>query len=283
MVNRDQLIAYLLHQIPEHEREAFSERWFTDAELCEELRMAEADLLDTYARGKASGEQRALIERWLLGSSTQEQKLDFARALAAALPQGSSKGADARREALEGTRSIIGRHAPPRDRFARLLTNRRRFPLATLGAAAAALALLVSVPLLIVRNRHLETELARVESQAQSQRQAQSLPGAAYAVFLPADTLRSAAGNWLRIPKSAAVLHLELGLDPGQERELDSAVLSISGRDIWRQQPVRAEGATSAMRASLWIPAGLFRPGNYTLKLESHGAPVAYYSFAVLP
>ena len=249
MVNRDQLIAYLLHEMPEGEREAFSERWFGDAELCEELRMAEAELLDAYARGTASIEQRAQIERWLLGSPVQQQKLEFARALATAVP---------------GTRP-------------------RRNYWAALGAAAAAIALLVSLSLLLMRNRHLENELARLESQARAQAQIQVLPGAAYAVFLPADTLRGAAGSSLRIPKSAAVLHLELGLDRDQERDLDSVVLSTSGRDIWRQQPVTLEGAAPAMWASLWIPAGLFRPGHYTLKLESHGAPVAYYSFAVLP
>ncbi len=52
MVNRDQLIAYLLHQMAEDEREAFSERCFLEPGLREDLQMAEADLLDAYARGR---------------------------------------------------------------------------------------------------------------------------------------------------------------------------------------------------------------------------------------
>jgi hypothetical protein len=249
MVNRDQLIDYLLHQMPEGEREAFSERWFTEPELLENLRLTEADLLDAYARGKVSIEQREQIERWLLGSSTQRQKLDFARALATVLPDAS----------------------------------RRRIPWVMLGAVAAGLVLLASLSLLTVRNRRLGNELARLQAQGRSQAQAQPLPEVAYAIFLPADALRSGAGISVTVPKSADVLHLQLGLEPGQERDFDSAVVSISGRIVWRQQPVSVEGAApAAMRASLWIPAKLLGPGNYTLRLESNGTPTAYYSFTVL-
>ena len=91
MVNRDQVIAYLLHQMAEDEREVFSERCFVEPGLREDLQMAEADLLDAYARGKAKGEDRKQIERWLLGSSVQRQKLDFAQALATVLPDAAPR------------------------------------------------------------------------------------------------------------------------------------------------------------------------------------------------
>src|SRR5208282_3683057 len=130
----------------EDEREAFSERWFTDPALSEDLRNTEADLLDAYAQGKVSGQQRKQIERWLLGSSTQRRKLDFARALATLLPG----------------------QAP------------RRIPWAMLGAVAAGVVLLAGLSLLFVRNRQLESQL-----QARSQVQARPLPGSVYAILLP--------------------------------------------------------------------------------------------------
>jgi hypothetical protein len=253
MVNRDQVIAYLLHEMPEDEREAFAERWFVEPELSEELRTVEADLLDAYARGTALGEQRKQIERWLLGSATQRRKLDFAQALAAAIPA-----------AVHQT------------------TPRRGIPWAALGAVAAGLALLASLATSIVRNRNLENELARTEARGRSQVQARPLTGGVYAILLPADTLRSNAGISISLPKGADVLHLELGLDASQARDFDSAVVSISGRVVWRQQPVSVEGASPAIRASLWIPASLLGSGNYTVRLESGGAPTAYYSFTVM-
>jgi hypothetical protein len=241
MASRHQVIAYLLHEMPEDEREAFSERCFVEPELREDLQMTEADLLDAYARGKVKGKQRKQIERWLLGSSVQRQKLDFAQALAAVLPD-----------------------AAP-----------RRIPWGLLSAVAAGVVLVAGLGLSIAHNRQLESELARVEAQGRSLAQARPLPGAAFAIFLPADTLRSGAGISVSVPQGADVVHLELGLDAGQQRDFDSAVVSVSGRVVWRQQPVIA--------ASLWIPAKLLGPGNYTVRLDSNGTPVAYYSFTIRP
>jgi hypothetical protein len=90
MVNRDDMIAYLLHQMPEAERAAFAERWFTEPDLYEQLQMVEAELLDDCARGKVSRSQRRQIEQYLLGSEFQQRKLAFAGALQAAIPSPKS-------------------------------------------------------------------------------------------------------------------------------------------------------------------------------------------------
>ena len=248
MVNRDQVIAYLLHQMAEDERQAFSEQWFVEPELRDELRMAEADLLDAYTRGQVSREQRKQIERYLLASSHQRQKLEFAQALATALPS-----------------------ARP-----------RKIHWAMMGAVAAGLVLVAALSTVIARNRRLENELAHLQSQALSQAKPAPPQGGVYAIFLPAGTLRAGAGIRLSLPKGVEVLHLELELEPGQEREFDSAVVSTAGRIVLREQPVSLEGARPAARASLWIPAKLLAPGNYTIGLQSSGTPVAYYSFTVL-
>jgi hypothetical protein len=249
MVNRDQLIAYLLHTMAEDERQVFSERWFAEPELLEALRMAEADLLDGYARGEVSGAKREQIERYLLASAGQRRKLDFAQALATTLP---------------------GARRP------------RNVNWATLGAVAAALVLAIALSLAIARNRGLEDKLAHIEAQARPRVQTPSLPGGVYALFLPGGALRSAAGIRVSLPGGTDVLHLELGLEPGQDREFDAAVVSISGHVLLKQQPVSVEGAASAARVSLWIPARLLGPGSYTVRLESGGTSIAYYSFTVL-
>ena len=245
MVNRDQLIAYLLHQMPEHEREAFSERCFTELELSENVRQTEADLLDTYARGSMPAEQRKQVERWLLSSPPQHRKLEFARAMAAVFPSPQPS----------------------------------RIPWTAVVAVAAALLLAVFLSVLMVRNQRLQSELARVESQ----RAAGQAPfsGTTFAFFLPSGVLRSSAGVSFSLPKGVEVLHLQLGLDLGAESQAGSAVVSTADRAVWRQQPVSTEGTGSAARASLWIPANLLAPGHYIVRLESNGAPVAYYEFTL--
>jgi hypothetical protein len=87
MVTRDDLNAYLLHQMPETQRSAFAEQWFADADLYQQLTDAETDLLDAYVRGAVSRRQRGQIEHYLLDSEVQRQKLAFAAALHALLPR----------------------------------------------------------------------------------------------------------------------------------------------------------------------------------------------------
>ncbi len=85
-MNRDDAIAYLLNEMPEAERAAFAERWFTDPELYERVRMAEAGLLDDYVRGRLSRRQRLRVEQCLFRSDVHARKLEFAEALRVALP-----------------------------------------------------------------------------------------------------------------------------------------------------------------------------------------------------
>src|SRR5579883_2917648 len=125
MENRGKLIDYLLHRMAEEERTAFAEHWFTDPEIRRELHDIEAELMDGYERGSVSGEERALIEQWLLNSAGQRQKLAFAEALAAACPK----------------------------------TPRRRISWMLVGAIAAALILAAALSILMVRNRRVAAEL----------------------------------------------------------------------------------------------------------------------------
>src|SRR6185369_1719494 len=74
------------HRMPEEARASLAEQWLADPALHEQLRMAEAELLDAYARGEASPEDRQAIEIWLLTSASQRDKLAFAEALTIALP-----------------------------------------------------------------------------------------------------------------------------------------------------------------------------------------------------
>src|SRR6185436_1582237 len=86
MVNRGDVIAYLLHQMSEADRAAFAERSLDDAELHAQVRAVEADLFDDYVRGRLAPDERTRLERYLLGSAHQQQKLAFAEALARTFP-----------------------------------------------------------------------------------------------------------------------------------------------------------------------------------------------------
>ena len=76
-MNRDDLIAYLLHKLPESERDAFEDRWVEDPSLYQQLRDAEAELLDAYAKNSLSPADRERVAKYLLDSSVQRGKLLF--------------------------------------------------------------------------------------------------------------------------------------------------------------------------------------------------------------
>lgn len=242
MVNREHLIAYLLHQMPETDRLEFAEQWFTDSDLDEQLRATEAELLDAYVRGELPRQQQEQVERYLLASEEQRRKLEFSAALHRALPS---------------------------------QRRRPRISWLSLCAAAAIVILASTVIWIALQNRELRSEIARL------QQNAKPLQGEVYSASLASSVRGGAGERTIALPKDARMLRLDLGLDDGEIRGSYAAALSISGRTVWREEPVRTGNRGQASFATMWIPAEVLVPGNYTLVLETGGVPVAYYNFAI--
>ncbi len=218
MVNRDDMIAYLLHQMPDAERTAFAERWFTEPELYEQLQMLEAELLDDYAHGKVSRSQHRRIERYLLSSEFQQRKMAFAVALQEALPQ----------------------------------PKVLRVPWTAIVAAVLVVSLGMSL-WLGLQNRKLQKEVARLERAPLTQSIAQAKPDGVYTVALPADTLRGASTeNAVRLPAGIGVLRLELELPRGEKRMADSATLLAGSQTLWSEGQLRR--SPKAMRTLRRVP-----------------------------
>jgi hypothetical protein len=240
-VNSNDPIAYLLNEMPEAERAAFAERWFTEPELYERLRMAEAGLLDDYARGKLSRRQRRQVERSLLGSDVQVRKLELAEALRAAF----------------------------------LSPERFGVPWAFVAAAV----LLVSAGLSVwlgVENLRLHKEVSRLEAGRHLERGDVYTVGLSSDILRGASPQIP-----LRLPPGVRLLRLELELKPGEETSNYSASVSAGSRIVWTEGPLRPEAQGADHLAVVWIPEGTLSPGEYTVELDAHGNPVVYYRFAV--
>lgn len=243
MDDRDRLIAYLLHEMPEEEREAFAGRWFEDPALYEQLRMAEADLLDRYVRGGLAGNRRDRVERYLLDSEAQRRKLAFAAGLHAALP------------ALRNSR------------WARVALS-----------AAAALVLVAGLAIwLTLQNRSLRRELASARTNPPA-----VSAGGIYTVFLPGEALRgSSPSPVVRVPAGAALVRLDVEVDGVEGSDSYAAVLSTAGQTVWNEAPIRPAVHGTGVLVPVWVPAAVLQPANYTLTLTLRGAPVGYYTFTV--
>jgi hypothetical protein len=249
-VTKDEMIAYLLHEMPEKERAAFAERWFTEPDLYEHLQMVEAELLDDCVRGKVSRGQRRKIEQYLLSSELQRQKIAFAAALASA--------------------------------FQRPRVSRGPW----LAFVAALLVVsLAGVLWLGMQNRRLQTEVAQLQRVSQPVPGVGSTDGI-YSIALPGNTLRGApAENSVRLPKGVALLRMELELPPASANSVYSATLLSGTQAVWNEGPLHPEGRGAASIATIWLPteAGILGPGDHTLRLEAPGIQPVDYRFTIVP
>jgi hypothetical protein len=235
------LNAYLLHQLPESEREALEDRWMEDSALYQQLRDAEAELLDAYARGTLPPADRERVAKYLLDSPVQRRKLRFAQTLVDALP------------------------APARPSIA----------WRGIAAAAAIVLLAASTSWLVWQNAGLRRELA---ANAQTSRPS---AGRMFVAEVRLDTTRGAAPSIAQVllPADSQILRLDLELAPGDEAQILSASIARDGRAVWNQDPIRVEQRTFGFVASVWIPSAALAPGEYEVKLSAAGAPVDYYRF----
>ena len=243
MADRDQLIQYLLHQMPEEDRAALGERWMSDPELHEQLRMAEAELFDAYSRGELTSEERQHFEEHLLVSAGQRQKLAFAAALQEELPG----------------RTHVRRVGPP-----------------AFAAAAAIVILAVLGFWYALQNRDLRREIEVL------QRQLRPSPAGLYAVAVPPDSVRGAgAENALRLPPDTEMLRIDFQFEAADREPLYSAQISHMGQTVWSEDGIRGAPQGNAFVAPVWIPARVLESGSYEVRLAAGGKAVGFYRFRV--
>lgn len=245
MVDRGQLIQYLLHQMPEEERAALAEQWFTAPELCEALEMAEAELLDAYAHGELAAHERRRVEEFLLGSESQRGKLAFAHALHAAFPAGSG----ARRT--------------------------RWFGLAAAG-------IMIALAGTTVWYARQVGQITALLDRSAATRQLRPLPNAVYALAVSPDSSRGAGEqNRITLPKTVEILRLDFEFEPADQTPSYSAIVSHAGQTVWSEQGIRGTPRGPAFVVPVWIPANALATGAYTIELSANGRMLAYYPFSI--
>ncbi len=146
------LARYLLGGGSQAERDSLESKYFEDEEEFEAMLIAEDELVDAYARGELSGDERRRFEKVFLASPEGRERVNFALALAGA---------------VSDARPVKPPVAPVVETPSlwTLLWTRGWAP--RLAAAAASIAL-IAVPWLLVERSLMKAELNRLHSEQQA-------------------------------------------------------------------------------------------------------------------
>jgi hypothetical protein len=236
----------------EEDRASFEEQWGGDPEIFQELRSVEAELFDGYVRGELTPAVRARVDKHLLNSESQRQKLAFAGRLQGALGQP-------------------------------LRRSVRWWPLTVAATLVAAFG--GTTAWLAWQNAGLRTEIGTIARKPPNPLPA---PTATFVSLLLQPGTRDArppATIQQRPPGTA--MRIQLALDPGERNRTFSIAVVQTGRTILTLAPIPMEQDGDLPVASFWIGAQLLSPGDYTIRLSSAdnaggAVPVDYYSLRVV-
>lgn len=241
------LRAWLLHRLPDESVAALEERLLLDEAFGVRLRAVETDLLDDYARGLLDAAQRAAVERWLLATPADRERLRAARALAAA--------ASARRASPAAVPAPIRRVRPRRA--------------AWFGFAAAAALLLLALWLPLRQSGAPQRPAAPV--------------AVVQTITLLADLSRGAGdatGVTVRLPAVGSVVRLQAETASADAPSAETGaryVLRIRApkRDVFEAHGLvaRTEGAYRFVEATL--PPATLTAGDYRVSLAAEGDAAA--------
>jgi hypothetical protein len=270
------VIRYLLGSVPEAEAERLDELSVADEEFANRLAAVENDLVDAYVRGELAGETRDRFQSYYLCSSRRCEKVNFAEALLVVpVPNSAPEGVPAR-------------------------TSRKR-DFSRAFAAAACLASLAAC-LFLYQNSQLRNELVRSrqktavleqserEARTRIERQPQAAKIARGLAIVLTPQLRGAG------PATAVAIHpgsleadFQLELEPGDFTDYRARLRApAAGQVIWQSGALTAATRGESRFVPLSLPAGVLKPGNYTLELsgtQANGSPefLSSYAFTVVP
>jgi hypothetical protein len=237
---------YLLGRLTDADAEQVQERLLLDDDFYNEVRLAEDDLLDDWARDQLSSADRADLEERMLASSLIRERANIAAAF------------------VRGSRMATA-HPQRSDSPSR----------AMLLALAACLVLGFSTLWLGARNESLQKQLTSRDHGSPG-----SPPNVVTLAFR-SETVRGASTiPSLTVAPSAEFVRLDLHIDPAEPSSQFAAVLKDrQGALIWRRDALSSVGADARRHVILWLPAAVLTPGRYEVELLAGADPVAFYEF----
>lgn len=263
----DELIRYLLGELPEDDVERLDEQSVMDDEFAARLRFVEDDLVDAYTRGELTAERTRRFEAFYLASPRRREKVAFARRLLRAVEQ------DAGRSRAVDSGSAKSRWIPwalaaavalclaagalvQQARVQADLTDARQ----RLDAADRRLAVMSS---------DLAAERRSAAATKQSLAQAQVVPPlVAVTLLLTPQTRGTAAVPVVVVAAASHAVPLALRVDDGSGAPFEAELRDPgSNHIVWRSALLAADRGAPATLVTVALPAELLKSQHYVIDL----------------
>jgi hypothetical protein len=225
-VEHKRLTDYLLRRLTDEDSARITERLFEEEGFSVELEAVERDLLDAYARNQLPAMDRTAIDRCLLTSESQREKLRFARALA-----GRKKVYPSR----------IGGY----------------------WLAAAGVLLVLAAGFVFQQSRSLRSEIAALRLKGVVTASARPADSQAIS-FLLAPVERGNEIEVLPADSVSKLIRLDFSLGMGAGEFADVRMLRAPGELVLQEKAVRTTNIAGSVFVSVWLPGGSLTPGSYS-------------------
>lgn len=268
---------FLLHDLNDEAQNEIEEHIHADPAFREQLEMAQNDLVDDFANGFLSEEERAKFETDFLTTPERVSKVRFARAMAHyVIAHPPSTGAEGR-EPLGSLWSFLRAH---------------RFKLAF--AVLLIVAVLVALSPVMFTWRHaispldsrrsaLEQELAVLNTSGAKQ----TSSGVFSRTLKPTVVRDVGDSRRLELPADGSVVSLRLELLTAERRSFRATLETNEGDEIATVQSLPAQESGGSRFVTLKLPSKLLPPGDYQVRLLGVGderppAEVGLYPFQIV-
>lgn len=270
----DELVRYLLGELPEDAAERLDERSVMDDEFATRLRLAEDDLVDAYARGRLTGDRRRRFESFYMASPRRRQKVAFAR------------------ELLDEVEHEVRRRQPDETVTAGSGTLR------WLPALAAAVALCLVTGWLYLRDAQLQAALSEAQHRvAAADRRAAELstelaaqqraaaaaqasltevraaqPVAPVALVLLPQTRGIGPMPIVAVGPESRTVPIELAIDAADRAAYAAALRDpATNHIVWRSGPLAAVRSRAVPLLAVAVPAALLKSQHYAVDVFAPG------------
>jgi hypothetical protein len=261
-----QMMQYLLGQLPEQEQAELEDKFLADDTCFEELLIVEEELRDAYTRGELSASDRKAFDQRLLNTPQQRQKQQFAQALLRYEGQARSAAQRVHSDAVLNA----------------LLRFLRTRPI-LVPALSAGLLVVIAGGVWLARKSAAPVGPVPAESTPRNQRAgaaAEKEPVAGkppqaeeqktVALILTGDLVRShgQALPTLIIPPNVGRVRLEVRVE-GDYRRYEAILQNVEGKTLSRNADLEPQKSAAGRKSvAVLVPSNLLGPGDYILTVR---------------